>query len=192
VSVTDRLLYVLAGPDTITRLPIGVVWERTLAHGNHSWSFRAPRGDWRVLRKLIDPVWTPPDWHYAEAARSHGLRLRRLPQGGLTLVSGGRLEIRRNAVGIIFPGSAFAELPVDEHIVFDSTLFIPPVWTVNRRVSGTLGAYALDLGRGYLIHGTWDLTSIGEASTHGCIRVGDEDMRWLYEHVPVGARVTIR
>jgi hypothetical protein len=134
----------------------------------------------------------PPDWHYAETAWNHDLILVRLPPSGLTLRSGARLEIRHNVVGIVYPGSEFAELPVDEHIVFEGRLFIPPLGTANRRVEGNLGSYALDLGSGFLIHGTTNQSSIGEASTHGCIRIGDDDLLWLFENIPLGTRVLVR
>jgi lipoprotein-anchoring transpeptidase ErfK/SrfK len=115
-----------------------------------------------------------------------------LPPSGFTLRSGARLEIRNNSVGIVHPESVFAELPVDEHIVFEGRLFIPPLGTLNRRVEGNLGSYALDLGGGYLIHGTTNQASIGEASTHGCIRVRDDDLQWLFENVPLGTRILVR
>jgi lipoprotein-anchoring transpeptidase ErfK/SrfK len=192
VSVGDRTLTVVRGQDTLFRGPVGVASGVAFTYAGHSWAFHAPRGTWRVLRKVTDPVWTPPDWHYAETARNYGLRLSRLAQTGTTLLSGARLAIRDSAVGIVLPGEEFAELPIDEHIVFDGQLFIPPIWTRNRRVTGDLGRYALDLGSGYMIHGTPNTESIGRASTHGCIRVGDDDLAWLYENVPVGARVVFR
>ena len=49
----------------------------------------------------------------------------------------------------------------------------------------------LDLGEGYLLHGTPYKESLGMAATHGCVRLGDEDIEWLYDHVPVGTRVYI-
>ena len=39
-------------------------------------------------------------------------------------------------VGVSDADSEFRSLPVDEHIVFDSTLFIPPLGTQNRRAVG--------------------------------------------------------
>lgn len=192
ISTADRLLYAIQGSDTIARMPVGVASGRTITYNGRRWSFGAPRGERRVVRKLTHPVWTPPDWHYAETARNYGLRLARLPPNGVVLSTGARLEIRDNVVGIVFPEEEFAELPVDEHIVFDGRLFIPPIGTENRRVPGHLGRYALDLGRGYLIHGTADESSVGQASTHGCIRVRDTDLVWLYENVRIGTRVTIQ
>jgi L,D-transpeptidase YbiS len=49
----------------------------------------------------------------------------------------------------------------------------------------------LNLGDGYLLHGTPYKESIGLAATHGCVRLRDEDIEWLYDHVPVGTKVYI-
>ena len=145
IETGDRTLIVLQATDTVYRAPIGVGTGLLLRAGERTWHFRTPAGERRVLRKLVAPVWVPPDWHYAETARNHGLVLVRLTAAGINLRSGARLEIRDNAVGIVVPGRDFAELPVDEHIVFEGRLFIPPLGTQNRRVEGNLGSYALDL-----------------------------------------------
>jgi lipoprotein-anchoring transpeptidase ErfK/SrfK len=193
VSLSARTLWVLSGPDTVRTAPIAVASGEVLRYAGRQWRFATPRGRHVVLGKRVAPVWAPPDWHYAETARDHALRLRRLPADGVVLADGRRLVIRDSLVGIMAgSGAGFAPLPVDEHVVFDSTLFIPPVGTRNRQLEGALGAFALDLGDGYLLHGTPDPTSIGTASTHGCIRLGDADIAWLHDHVPVGAPVHVR
>jgi len=192
VSTADRELSLVYGSDTLFQTPVAVGTGHRLAHGSREWRFRTPRGERRVQRKITDPVWVPPDWHYAEAASDHGLRLDVLPLGGSGISHRRRLEIRDGVVGIRWPDGAFHPLPTDEHIVFDGRLFIPPIGTRNRRLEGDLGRFALDLGQGYMIHGTMDEASIGEASTHGCIRVGDDDMAWLFEVVLVGTMVVIR
>jgi lipoprotein-anchoring transpeptidase ErfK/SrfK len=192
ISVDERMLTVVEGGDTLLRVPVGVARGDRLVYGGRTWAFRLPPGERRVVRKLVEPVWTPPDWHYAETARDYGLRLAWLGARGVSLRNGAQLVIRNGVAGLIRPGEGFGELPLDEHIVFDGTLFIPPLGTLNRRVAGDLGAYALDLGDGYLIHGTSDPSSIGEASTHGCIRVRDDDLRWLYDNVAPGTRVLVR
>ncbi len=55
----------------------------------------------------------------------------------------------------------------------------------------SLGDYALYLGHGYLIHGTLYQRLLGRSVTHGCIRLGDEDLAAIFRATPVGARVYI-
>lgn len=193
VSLFDRKLWVVLGSDTLLTAPAAVASGMTLDYAGQSWTFRTPRGRHQVLRKTSDPVWTPPDWAYAEVAAEHGLALARLSRGqDVPLRDGTRLTVRGSLVGVVAPGdTAFVELRLDEHIVFDGTLFIPPSGTLNRRINGELGSYALDLGDGYMIHGTPDRTSIGRAITHGCIRLDDHDIAWLYKFVREGTRVFI-
>ena len=193
VSIFDRQLQVIRAGDTVLTAPIAVASGITLAYAGRTWTFRTPRGQRPVLRKVTDPVWTPPDWLYAEVASAYGLNLARLEPGmSISLADGRRLTVRNGVAGIIGPDSSvFVPLPVEEHIVFNGTLFIPPRGSLNRRVPGELGRFALDLGNGYLIHGTPDETSIGLAVTHGCIRLADLDIAWLYENVPVGTPVYI-
>ena len=101
--------------------------------------------------------------------------------------------MRDSAVGMYFPGNpTFQPLPEDEHVVFGDTLYVPPIGTRHRRISGQLGAFRLDLGDGFLIHGTPDERTIGTASTHGCVRLDAVALAWVYEHVPVGSTVVIR
>ena len=98
--------------------------------------------------------------------------------------------VRDGVVGLSTSGE-FEPLPTDEHIVFDNTLFIPPEGTKHRVIQGELGHFRLDMGEGYLLHGTPYAKSIGAAVTHGCVRMHDEDIEWLYENVPVGTKVYI-
>lgn len=53
----------------------------------------------------------------------------------------------------------------------------------------SLGDYGLYLGDGYIIHGTLFESLLGQPATHGCIRLGAEDLERLYREVPVGAPV---
>jgi len=61
----------------------------------------------------------------------------------------------------------------------------------ERLIQGVLGDYALDLGGGILIHGTLFEYLLGRSVTHGCIRVSKEDLKFLYEHCPLGMKVYI-
>ena len=192
VSIEDRVLRVLADGVPVLEAPVGVASGMTLAYADRTWRFRTPRGVRRVLAKSRHPVWRPPQWHYAEVARDYGLSLARMPASGVRISAGRRLTIREGRAGVRAADGSWAPLPLDEHIVFDHTLFVPPPGSLNRRIEGELGAYALDLGDGYLIHGTPDEATVGEASTHGCLRMRAADLAWVYASVPVGARVTIR
>lgn len=54
-----------------------------------------------------------------------------------------------------------------------------------------LGKYALGFGDGYFIHGTLYTRLLGRNVTHGCIRVGDEDLKELYMSTSIGTRIYI-
>ncbi len=56
---------------------------------------------------------------------------------------------------------------------------------------GTLGEYALYLGDGYMIHGTLYERLLGRAVTHGCVRLGRDDLRKVYAAARVGTPVYI-
>jgi L,D-transpeptidase YbiS len=61
----------------------------------------------------------------------------------------------------------------------------------ERFAYGELGEYALALGDGYLIHGTLYERLLGRSVTHGCIRLGRDDLRKLYASTRVGTAVYI-
>jgi lipoprotein-anchoring transpeptidase ErfK/SrfK len=65
----------------------------------------------------------------------------------------------------------------------------PPRGMRDRVDDFSLGDYALDMPDGYLIHGTVFQSLLGRRVTHGCIRLGDQDLKFVYDTVPVGARV---
>ncbi|MBN3035670.1 MAG: L,D-transpeptidase [Bacteroidales bacterium] len=68
---------------------------------------------------------------------------------------------------------------------------VPPPGAPDRFEYGVLGDYALSLGDGYLIHGTLYKRFLGLPVTHGCIRMGDEDLEAVYKNLQVGSRVFI-
>jgi lipoprotein-anchoring transpeptidase ErfK/SrfK len=88
------------------------------------------------------------------------------------------------------------------------TLLVNPVWAkpdwafveegqpipknpADRLESGTLGEYALYFGDGFMIHGTLYERLLGRAVSHGCIRVGRDDLRKVWAHARVGMRIYI-
>ncbi|WP_157432332.1 L,D-transpeptidase family protein, partial [Aeromonas schubertii] len=52
-----------------------------------------------------------------------------------------------------------------------------------------MGLYALYVGRMYAIHGTNAKFGIGLRVSHGCVRLRNEDIEYLFKKVPVGTRV---
>jgi L,D-transpeptidase ErfK/SrfK len=66
---------------------------------------------------------------------------------------------------------------------------LPPKDWSERRDDVSLGDFALSLGDGYLIHGTLFQSLLGQPVTHGCIRLGDEDLEYVWRTVDVGTRV---
>ena len=69
--------------------------------------------------------------------------------------------------------------------------FVPPPDDPKRKVPGELGAYVLNLGDGYLIHGTKTEELLGHSVSHGCVRLGADNLKQLYDSVPVGTPVYI-
>jgi L,D-transpeptidase ErfK/SrfK len=109
------------------------------AKPKYNWRFYTPKGRFSVLRKVADPIWIKPEWHFVE--------------------SGEKVPV-------------FAE-------------------DKRRFERGALGEYALYFLKDYMIHGTIFEVNLGKNITHGCIRVGREDLRYLYETVEVGCPVYI-
>ncbi len=56
---------------------------------------------------------------------------------------------------------------------------------------GVLGEYALYFGDGYLIHGTLYERLLGRNVTHGCIRLGREDLRKVYAATKLGTPIYV-
>jgi L,D-transpeptidase YbiS len=87
----------------------------------------------------------------------------------------------------------------------EDPLWIRPVWDFVERGEevpafaedrrrfgyGMLGEYALYFARDFMIHGTLYEINLGKDITHGCVRLGAEDLRYLYDTVEVGWPVYI-
>lgn len=106
--------------------------------GRRRWVFSTPKGVFKVLRKMVAPVWLKPDWAFIEEG-----------------------------------------VPV------------PPAGSPERREEGVLGMYGLCFGDGYLIHGTLFDRFLGQSVTHGCIRLGDDDLELVYKASGVGTPIYI-
>lgn len=102
------------------------------------WIFKTPRGMFKILNKVKDPVWKKPDWAFVEEG-----------------------------------------LPV------------PSANHPSRYEYGVLGDYSMILGDGYMIHGTLYKRFLGMPVTHGCVRMGDDDLEAVFNALPIGSKVYI-
>jgi L,D-transpeptidase YbiS len=68
---------------------------------------------------------------------------------------------------------------------------IPPAYSDERYQRGMLGDYALYLSDEIAIHGTRNESSVGRASSHGCLRMRNADIAAVFPLVDVGTKVVI-
>jgi L,D-transpeptidase YbiS len=106
-------------------------------NGERQWVFDTPRGKFKVLSKIRNPIWRKPDWAFIEEGQ-----------------------------------------PIPKRVE-------------DRLEPGTLGEYALYFGNGFMIHGTLYERLLGRSVTHGCIRLGRDDLRQLWALAPVGTSIYI-
>ena len=209
VSTAENKLYLRRGGQVMFEALVSTGKGTRLAIDGKTKVFETPIGKFCIKKKEQDPQWVPPDWHYIEQAGQNGMRVLRLNPGSAIdadtgeLVSGrsegvwswfggGRrvLRVKGNTV-VEDDGGVERELPPGKEIVAGNTIVIPPVTTVQRHYAGVLGKYRLDLGDGYAIHGTDQPEKLGQAVSHGCVRVGDADIEKLYQIANVGDEVII-
>lgn len=195
VSIDKRWLWLIMEGDTLLSAPVAVGMNRGFEFAGRSFHFKTPRGRRTILRKETDPVWTVPEWHYYERARQQGLEVVQLEADSRVDLSDGTvLVVRGNDVGRINHFGNFWPFTPGNEIIFDGRIFVPPLNTQQRRVPDALGPYKLDMGNGYLIHGThiYNEQSVGRAVSHGCVRMTNEDLERLYWMVEPGTVVEIR
>jgi lipoprotein-anchoring transpeptidase ErfK/SrfK len=61
----------------------------------------------------------------------------------------------------------------------------------ERAEGDVLGEYALGFGNGYFIHGTLYTRLLGRNVTHGCVRLGDEDLIAINKASAIGTKIYI-
>jgi len=54
-----------------------------------------------------------------------------------------------------------------------------------------MGDYAMGFGNGYYIHGTLYRRLLGQSVTHGCVRLGDQELEQVYNTAPIGTPIFI-
>ncbi|MCX6641584.1 MAG: L,D-transpeptidase [bacterium] len=61
----------------------------------------------------------------------------------------------------------------------------------DRYDSEMLGEFAMGFGNGYFLHGTIYERLLGINVTHGCVRLGSENLKWVWDRVQIGTPVYI-
>jgi hypothetical protein len=192
VSTEARSLWLMRDTLVVFRAPIAVGMQEGFVYRGRTYDFTTPIGRRRVLEKDNDPIWVPPDWHYFETAAQQDLEPVQLRRGQrVRLADGSTIEVRGSNVGRVNEFGNFYAFEPGMEIIFDGKIFIPPFGARQRQVPDVLGTHKLVLGDGYLIHGTNEETSIGDAVSHGCIRMYNDDVADLFASVSVGTPVYI-
>jgi len=68
---------------------------------------------------------------------------------------------------------------------------IPSIYSRDRYQGGVLGDFALGFGQGYLVHGTLYKRFLGMPVTHGCVRLDDEEMAFVFKTLTHGSKIYI-
>jgi hypothetical protein len=192
VSTEARSLWLMRDTVVVFRAPIAVGMQEGFVYRGRTYDFTTPIGRRRVMEKDNDPIWVPPDWHYFETAAQQDLEPVQLRRGQrVRLADGSAIEVRGSNVGRVNEFGNFYAFEPGMEIIFDGKIFIPPFGARQRQVPDVLGTHKLVLGDGYLIHGTNEETSIGDAVSHGCIRMYNDDVADLFGMVSLGTPVYI-
>lgn len=153
--------------------------------------FATPRRRFSVLQKETTPLWIPPDWHFKEYAAARGLQTVQLNPSAPLEVGGAVIKVDGRDVVRVSADGAVERFAPGREVVIGGRVVIPPFGTRQRSYRNVLGAYRLNMGEGYGIHGTDKPGSIGSAASHGCIRMRNEDISQLVQLVDVGTPVYI-
>lgn len=192
VSTAARSLWLLRDSAVVFKAPIAVGRSKGLVYNDKAYDFTTPVGKRKVLSKATSPLWIPPEWHYFEIAQERGLTPVFLKKNSkIKLADSTRIEVRKTQVGRVNQLGNFWPFTPGKEIIFDGKIFVPPVGTEQRKVPEVLGTHKLDMGNGYLLHGTNEEGSIGDAVSHGCVRMYNQDISELYAIVPIGTPVYI-
>jgi lipoprotein-anchoring transpeptidase ErfK/SrfK len=192
VSTEGRVLWLMRDSTVLMTAPVAVGMHEPFTWAGVTYNFKTPHSKRRVLSKAEMPIWVPPDWYFFEKAAKAELKPVQLKPGQVVkLADDTRIEVRGREVGRVNQFGNYWPFTPGTEIIFDGKIFIPPIGSPQRRVAAVLGTHKLEIGDGYLIHGTNEDTSIGEAVSHGCVRMYNEDVSSLYARVPVGTTVYI-
>jgi lipoprotein-anchoring transpeptidase ErfK/SrfK len=213
VSTEENKVYLRRNGQTIFEAVCSTGKGTTLAVDGKTLVFDTPIGKFHIKQKEENPLWVPPDWHFVEEAQREGMRVVHLDPGELIDADTGQpahakqtgiwswfggnnggsrrtLRVRGDTV-VEDDNGIERELPPGQTIVAGNAIVVPPINTKQRHYDKVLGKYRLELGDGYGIHGTDEPDKLGQSVSHGCVRLGDNDIAKLYALANVGDEVII-
>lgn len=210
VSTEENKLWVRRNGQVVFEAVCSTGKGTTLAADGKTFVFDTPIGRLHIISKEENPQWVPPDWHYVEEAKKNGMRVVHLNRGDALDARTGQPASQRsgfwswlNGSGndpvmkvkgdtvVVSDSSGEHELPPGQVFTAGDAVVIPPVDTKQRHFDKVLGKYRLELGDGYGIHGTDEPDKLGQSVSHGCVRLGDDDIARLYAMANVGDTVII-
>lgn len=98
IDVSTNRAYLFRDGQLIRSSPAATGSDKILRKGRRVWWFRTPRGLHKVQRRIVDPVWTKPDWAFIEEGKKvpppdSPLRKERGTMGRYALDLGDRVMI---------------------------------------------------------------------------------------------------
>jgi L,D-transpeptidase YbiS len=98
VDVSTNQAYLFRDGQLVRKSAAATGTDKVLRKGRKVWWFRTPRGRHSVVRKVVDPVWTKPDWAFVEEGKpipppDSPLRKERGTMGKYALDLGDRVMI---------------------------------------------------------------------------------------------------
>jgi L,D-transpeptidase ErfK/SrfK len=69
VDVSTNRAYLFKNGELVRSSAAATGSDKVLRKGRQVWWFRTPRGKHTVVRKVVNPVWTKPDWAFVEEGK---------------------------------------------------------------------------------------------------------------------------
>jgi L,D-transpeptidase ErfK/SrfK len=66
VDTTRNIIYLFRDGELVRKDKAATGMDKMLKKGQRTWLFRTPRGLMPIQRKIVNPVWTKPDWAFVE------------------------------------------------------------------------------------------------------------------------------
>lgn len=69
IDTSSNTAYLFKDGQLISKAPAATGSNKRLRHGLTQWWFRTPKGRHVVQNKIVDPIWTKPDWAFVEEGK---------------------------------------------------------------------------------------------------------------------------